>query len=97
MPGVKNWLKKASNDLKAFIVLSQKAIPRTHDLSVLLANCMKINNELVLLHEESRSLDSYGYDSRYPNDSFYVDKQSVEEAIKMAEKIFIMVKKKVNF
>jgi len=124
MPGVKDWLKKASSDLKAskklsdddetldcsvfhthqcaekafkaFIVLSQKAIPKTHDLSFLLARCMEINHELVLLLEESKKLDSFGYDSRYPNDYFYVDKQGVEEAIEVAEKILLTIKKKIG-
>ena len=124
MPGVKDWLKKASSDLKAskklsddietldcsvfhthqcaektlkaFMVLAQKSIPKTHDLSFLLEHCIEINNEFMFLRKESKNLDSYGYASRYPNDTFYVDKQSAEEAIEMAEKILITVKNKVR-
>lgn len=124
MPGVKDWLKKASSDLKAskklsddietfdcsvfhthqcaekalkaFIVLAQKSILKTHDLGVLLDHCIEINNEFMLLEKESKNLDSYGSASRYPNDTFYVDKQTVEEAIDMAEKILITVKNKVR-
>ena len=46
----------AEKSLKAFIVLAQKAIPRTHDLAFLLLDCMKINNELSLLKKESKKL-----------------------------------------
>jgi HEPN domain-containing protein len=93
MPGVKDWLKKA---LKAFMILTQKSIPKTHDLGFLLGNCIEINDEFMLLQEESKNLNSYGCDARYPNDFFYVDKQSTEEAIEMAEKILITVKNKMN-
>lgn len=120
MPGVKDWLKKASSDLKAskklsddietfdcsvfhthqcaekalkaFMVLAQKAIPKTHDLNFLIGHCIEINNALVLLLEESKNLDEYGHASRYPSDDFYVDQQNVEEAIRMAEKVLITIK-----
>lgn len=124
MPGVKDWLKKASNDLKAskklsddidtfdcsvfhthqcaekalkaFMVTAQKSIPKTHDLGLLLGHCIDINYEFVLLKEEGKDLDLYGYASRYPNDTFFVDKQKVEDAIEKAEKILVTVKNKVR-
>lgn len=124
MPGVKDWLKKASSDLaaskklavdeitldcsvfhthqcaeksfKAFIVSTQQGIPKTHDLKFLLECCAKFEQELMLLEGESRNLNSYGHDSRYPNDYFYVDKQSAEDAIERAEKILATIKKKLN-
>lgn len=124
MPGVNDWLKKASNDLKAckklsddddtldcsafhahqcaeksfkaFIVFTKQAIPKTHDLKFLLESCAKFNSELMFLLEESKSLDSYGYASRYPNDYFYVDKPDIEEAVERAEKILITIKKKIS-
>jgi HEPN domain-containing protein len=96
MPGVKDWLKKASSDLKAskklsdddetldcsvfhthqcaekalkaFIVSIQQTIPKTHDLGFLLGRCAKTDPGFMLLIDESKYLDSYGYDSRYPND-----------------------------
>lgn len=123
MPGIKDWLKKASSDFtaskklsdddktldcsvfhthqcaeksfKAFIVFTQQAIPKTHDLKFLLERCAEFDSEFMLLKEESKNLNSYGQDSRYPNDYFYVDKQSTEEAIEHAEKILITIKKKL--
>ncbi|MBY0353934.1 HEPN domain-containing protein [Candidatus Babeliales bacterium] len=123
MPGVKDWLRKASNDLKAskklsdddetfdcsvyhthqcaekalkaFIVLAQLPIPKTHDLGLLLVRCVALDSDLMFLNEESKNLNSYGQDSRYPNDYFYVDRKSAEEAIIMAEKVLTTVKRKI--
>ena len=64
-------------------------------LGFLLERCAEIDPGFMLLIEESKNLDSYGQDSRYPNDYFYVDKQSTEEAIERAEKILITIKKKL--
>lgn len=124
MPGVKDWLKKASHDLtaskklsdddetfdcsvfhthqcaekalKAFIVFTHQPIPKTHDLRFLLERCAEINPELMFLKEWCKDLNSYGQDSRYPNDYFFVSKQSTEEAIKQAEKILVTIKTKFH-
>jgi len=124
MPGVKDWLKKASHDLiaskklsdndetfdcsvfhthqcaekafKAFIVFTQQAIPKTHDLKFLLERCAEVSQDLIFLKEESKDLNHYGNDSRYPNDYFFVNKQGTEEAIERAEKILVTIKKKVG-
>lgn len=121
MPGVKDWLKKASNDLtaskklsnneetfdcsvfhthqcaekafKAFIIFMQKPVPKTHDLRFLLVCCAEIFPDFMLFREEAQQLNPYGNDSRYPNDSFYVDKNATDEAIAMAEKILIAIKR----
>ncbi len=123
MPGVKDWLKKASSDLKAsqklsdddetldcsvfhthqcaekafkaFIVSLQQTIPKTHDLRFLLELCARVDSEFMLLLEESKNLNSYGHDARYPNDYFHVDKQKAEEAAEMAAKILIAIKQKL--
>ncbi len=124
MPGLRDWLRKASSDLKAskklsddnetldcsvfhtqqcaekafkaFIVFTQQAIPKTHDLKFLLEHCAKIDSDFLFLLDESIVLDAYGYDSRYPSDNFYVDKQSTIDAIEMAEKILITIKTKIS-
>lgn len=124
MPGVKDWLKKASSDLKAskklsdddetfdcsvfhthqcaekafkaLIFSNHQAIPKTHDLGLLLILCAKIYPNLMLLIDESKSLDAYGHSSRYPNDAFYVDKHTTEDAIEMAETVLVTIKKKIG-
>jgi HEPN domain-containing protein len=124
MPGVKDWLKKASSDLKAskklsddeetfdcsvfhthqcaekafkaFIVSIHEAIPKTHDLGLLLVRCAKSDPAIMLLVDEIKNLDAYGYSSRYPDDSFYVDKHNTEIAIAMAEKILISIRHAID-
>ena len=124
MPGVKDWLGKASRDLKAskilsdydevldcsvfhthqcaekafkaFIVFTGQAIPKTHDLRFLLEHCAELDSELMLLKEDCKNLNSYGSDSRYPNDRFYVDKQRTKDAVGMAETILTAIKEKLE-
>ena len=124
MPGVKDWLKKSSNDLKAsiklsddddtldcavfhthqcaekafkaFVVLAQRPIPKTHSLRFLLIYCIQTDPELSVFRDESKHLDDYGHDARYPNDSFYVDKQDTQKAIGMAETILNFIQKKIH-
>ncbi len=123
MPGFKDWIKKASNDLKAskklsddddtfdcsvfhthqcvekvfkaFIVFTQKPIPKTHDLRFLLVRCAEADSKFMLFIEESIHLNRYADNSRYPNDSFYVDKETIEKAIAIAEEILDTVKRKL--
>jgi HEPN domain-containing protein len=124
MPGISDWLKKASGDLKAskklsdddetldcsvfhthqcaekalkaFIVLTHQPIPKTHDLRFLLEHCAGTDAEFMLLREQSKILNTYGHDSRYPSDHFYVDRNGTEEAIVMAETILVTAKKKAG-
>lgn len=123
MPGLKDWLKKASGDLKAskklsgdnetldpaiylthqsaekslktFFVGIGTAIPKTHDLGLLLDGCTKFNREFMVLQKECQNLDPYGFNSRYPNDSFRINQEDLDNAIEMANKIFDFVKNKV--
>ena len=124
MPGTKDWLKKASSDLKAskklsddhetfdcsvfhshqcaekalkaFIFSMQQAIPKSHDLKLLIGHCLERNHEFMLITEESKALNFYGQESRYPNDSFFVDQQRTNEAIDMAEKVLEFIKKTIK-
>lgn len=101
MPGIKDWLKKASSDLKlakksigddetldpavylthqcaekslkTFLVFVGEVIPKTHDLSLLLNGCIKVDSEFILIERECKALDLYGFDSRYQNDTFCVN------------------------
>ncbi|MBX9831233.1 HEPN domain-containing protein [Candidatus Babeliales bacterium] len=124
MPGLNDWIKKASSDLlasiklsddhivfdcsifhthqsaekafKAFLVFVHQQIPKTHDLGVLLDNCAESDPAFLLLQYESKILNPYSSESRYPNDKFRIDQQKVEEAIRMAKKILDFVQKKVQ-
>jgi HEPN domain-containing protein len=123
MPGIKDWLRKSSADLKlatksisddetldpavylthqsaekslkTFFVFLGKTIPKTHDLGMLLDDCTKFDVEFVLLQKACKYLDPYGFNSRYPNDSFHVNQRDLIEAIDMANKVSNFVKNKV--
>ncbi len=123
MPGIKDWLKKASSDLKfatkaldehetldpavylthqcaekslkSFFILTGKSIPKTHDLEILHDDCTMFDREFLLLQGECKSLNPYGFDSRYPKDDFHVDQKDLIEALNMANKILNFVKNKV--
>jgi HEPN domain-containing protein len=123
MPGVKDWLRKSSADLKlatksvgddetldpavylthqcaekslkAFFVSLGKIIPKTHDLGVLFDDCTKLDVEFILIQKACKCLDPYGFNSRYPNDSFHVNQKDLVEAIDMANEIFDFVKNKI--
>ena len=94
MPGLNDWLRKASGDLKlatksigddetldpavylthqsaekslkTFFVFAGKTIPKTHDLGMLLDGCTIFDWEFMLLQHECKTLDLYGFSSRYP-------------------------------
>lgn len=85
----------AEKSLKTFLVFIGKKIPKTHDLSVLLEDCIKFDSAFVLLQRECKALDPYGFSSRYPNDTFCVNQQDLVEALAMASKIFHFMKNKV--
>ncbi|MFH1831670.1 MAG: HEPN domain-containing protein [bacterium] len=85
----------AEKSLKTFFVFLGKAIPKTHDLSMLLDGCTKLDVEFALLQKACQYLDPYGFNSRYPNDSFHVNQKDLIEAIDLANKISNFVKNKV--
>lgn len=123
MAGLKDWIKKASSDLKlatksvgddetldpavylthqcaekslkTFFVFTGKKIPKTHDLDMLLDDCVRLDWTFMMLQAECRALDPYGFNSRYPNDSFHVNQKDLAEAIDMASRVFDFVKNKV--
>jgi len=122
MPGIKDWLQKASSDLKlatkslgddetldpavylthqcaekslkTVFILIGKAVPKTHNLGMLLDSCSKFDLEFMLLKNDCKFLDPYGINSRYPNDAFRVNQKDLIEAIAIANKIFDFVKNK---
>lgn len=123
MAGLKDWIRKASSDLKlatksvgddetldpavylthqcaekslkTFFVFTGNKIPKTHDLDILLDDCVRLDWTFMMLQTECKTLDPYGFNSRYPNDSFRVNQQDLVEAINMASKVFDFVKNKV--
>jgi len=86
----------AEKTFKAFLVYMGKPIPKTHDLQSLLKSCSDLDESFLLIENQCNALNPYGPNSLYPDDYFSVDRQDVEEAIVMAEKIFKFVRKKLQ-
>jgi len=125
MSGVKDWLRKASGDLKGasklikdddetldiaayqtqqsaekalktYLVFKKLLVPKTHDLTKLLENCMQSDSTFAVLKEAVEVLFPYAIYTRYPDDRFNIDREEVVEAIRCAEKILKFVKTKVE-
>ncbi len=86
----------AEKSFKAFLISMHQPIPKTHSLNILLIACSKLDGEFAILSNEIIVLDPYGSDSRYPNDFFHVNQANVDEAIKIAQKIFDFVRSKIS-
>lgn len=81
----------AEKALKGYLMFASQAIPRVHDLEIVLNECVRLNKEFLLLSKICILLNPYGFNSRYPNDAFYMDQQILATLIEMATKIFHFV------
>lgn len=78
----------AEKALKAFLVYQEQEIEKIHDVSKLLKSCSKFDKSFLELKDDALTLTPYATEFRYPDDCLEPDKEDVEEAIKMAEKIY---------
>jgi len=81
--------------LKAFLIYKNKEIAKTHDLSFLINECIKIDNDFNELFEKQIDLMSvYAVEMRYPGDMYVPSVEETNDAISKAEyvKDFVMRK-----
>jgi len=57
----------AEKILKAFLVLKEEPVAKTHDLVFLLGKCLKFDIDFEIIKKECISLTNYGVNTRYPN------------------------------
>ena len=76
----------AEKYLKAVVALAGVAIPRTHDLEVVLAECQKIEPRLALDRARLAILTPYAVQLRY-NADFWPDVLTAREALAIAEEV----------
>lgn len=88
--------QSAEKALKAYLIFARKPIPKTHDLGMLLDSCAECDPAFLLLQYESKVLNPYASESRYPNDFFHIDQPKVEEAIRLSQKILSFVQIKLG-
>jgi HEPN domain-containing protein len=76
--------QSAEKALKAYLVYKQQSLQKTHNLVVLLENCIKFEPSFEILHESAESLTPYATEFRYPGDIVEPEQNDVEEALEMA-------------
>ena len=85
----------AEKYLKGYLVLNVIEPDRTHDLSQILEECMKIDNQFSELAEECKFLYDFFSPVRYPGGALEnFDEEAGKKAITSAEEIIDFINKK---
>lgn len=71
--------------LKAYLTLKDVSFEKIHDLSVLIEQCLELDDTFNKLRDIAELLTPYATVFRYPGDVLEPDPSDVEEAIKSAE------------
>ncbi len=77
----------AEKALKALLVYHGAALPRTHDLVVLLGQCVMLDPALADLEEDCRNLTAFAVSARYPDDVFEPDETDGRAMTEAAQRI----------
>ncbi len=77
--------------LKGFIARKGKSVQKTHDLRILLIECIKENLDFKALESECARLSPYGVQSRYPF-AIEIEETDMHVALADAKKIMSFVK-----
>jgi len=92
----------AETALKAYLIFQGEELPRIHLVKELLENCGKYDKDFIANIDEYKELDAYYIPTRYPNGlsdgtpGTYYSASDADKAIKLADKIVSLVKRKVN-
>ncbi|MFH1562244.1 MAG: HEPN domain-containing protein [Nitrospirota bacterium] len=83
--------------LKAFLVFHGKEINKTHNISLLIRQCMEIDADFGNLSEDDlESLVDYVVEVRYPDDFYMPSSLEAEKAIEIAEFVKRFVREKIR-
>lgn len=81
----------AEKSLKAYLIYKNENLLKTHNLRLLVEECIDINNEFIQLLEPAVSLTPFSTMFRYPGPVEIPDNEDVTEAIDRAELIYEFV------
>lgn len=87
----------AEKALKGYLTFKNDQPAKTHDLEFLLKLCEKHNRLFHLLQNDTKILNPYSVNSRYPDDYFFVTRKEAEYATKLAKKILDFVLQQTEF
>lgn len=83
--------------LKAYLIFHGKEISKTHNISLLISQCMTIDNSFEILNNDKiENLTDYAVEARYPDDFYMPTAEETEKAIKLAETVKQFVSKKLK-
>jgi HEPN domain-containing protein len=83
--------------LKAFLVKKGKEITKTHNLSLILQECIEIDSSFKSLMEAGADeLTAYAVGTRYPDDFYLPTIEESQKAIIAAEKVKAFVLEKIS-
>jgi HEPN domain-containing protein len=83
--------------LKAFLISKNKEVAKTHDLSFLINECIKIDSEFRELFDKEIDLMSvYVVEMRYPGDMYIPSLEEAKDAISKAEYVKDFVRRKLE-
>jgi HEPN domain-containing protein len=85
----------AEKALKGYLTSQKHPLVKSHDVEWLVELCCRWDEEFAALYDYSEKLAPYATAFRYPDFVMEPDIDEVHEAIEMAEKILIFVKKKL--
>lgn len=86
--------QSAEKSLKAFLIFWGLGFQKTHDTSLLCAECKKQNPQFESLYFESALLKNYSVTSRYPY-PLQIEESDMKNALSAARKIFDFVQKEL--
>jgi HEPN domain-containing protein len=86
----------AEKMLKAFLVLLDIHVEKTHDLVRLLAQCVQHDPMFGGVKDAAETLNSYAVDVRYADDWRDIPLDEAREAVKMAERVMSFVRPKLG-
>ena len=86
----------AEKYFKAFLTSRLVKPPRTHDISVLNKECIKIDPSFHIL-ENMTYLSDFAIQTRYPDDFYMPSLEDMQRAIESAQEVKAFILEKINF
>lgn|SRR4030042_2397020 len=81
--------------LKAYLVFYEMEFEKIHDVWKLAKLCSEIDQDILDLDKELKSLNAYYIESRYPADVLSYGREECREALSFAKKIISFVSDKI--
>jgi HEPN domain-containing protein len=85
----------AEKALKAYLTLKDTPFQKVHDLSVLIDQCIELDNSFEQISSISEILNPYATVFRYPGDVLEPELSDAEEALRLANMVLDFVMKRM--